>query len=425
MRFLERTWREHGGVAQFPIPVPATYLVSTASGARHVLTTNARAYGKRTIQYSALSLVTGEGLLTADGDTWRESRRVLQPAFHHAAVALVAQHVDAAVDRLLAAWSPRDGQIVDVDEAMMHAALEIVGGALFGTDLSEDADRIARATLDALDVVVARARMPLSPPRWIPSPGNVKLRGALSDLDDAVALILRSRTGPVPDLPRDMLDLLLAAYGDSDLKDPRDPQDPLRAKRIRDEIVTFIVAGHETAASALTWAWYLLSSAPQARAALIEEARGLEGPLDASAFERLPVARSVLDETLRLYPPAWLITRDAREDDVVDDVPIPRGSLVIISPWIVHRDPHEWLEPERFDYERFRTGTVNRHAYIPFGAGPRLCIGRDMALLEGTLMLAGIARRVELQSTGADVRAVPLVTIRPEHGLPMRLRFHT
>jgi cytochrome P450 len=417
MRFLERTWRAHGGVAQFPVPVPPTYLVSTADGARHVLTTNARAYGKRTIQYSALSLVTGEGLLTADTQTWRERRRILQPAFHHASIAMVAQHVNLAVERLVAQWSAVDGQIVDVDEAMMHVALDVVGAALFGTDLSPDADRIARSTLQALEVVVARARMPLSAPAWVPTPNNVRLRRAVRDLDAAVVQILKSRAQDDPDRPRDMLDMLLAVH--------RQDAQLLDATAIRDEIVTFIVAGHETVASALTWAWHLLSQAPDEYDQLVTEARGITGPLTVESLAQLPFARAVFDESLRLYPPAWLITRNAREADVIDGVNIPAGALIIVSPWIIHRDPEHWASPEDFVPRRFMDGDVNRHAYIPFGAGPRLCIGRDMALLEGTLFLAGLARHVKFESVGAKVTSLPLVTIRPSNGLPMRVRVHS
>jgi cytochrome P450 len=417
MRFLERMWRSHGGVAQFPVPVPPSYLVSTVDGARHVLTTNARAYGKRTIQYSALSLVTGEGLLTVDTQTWRERRRILQPAFHHASIALVAQHVNLAVDRLVAQWSAMDGQIVDVDEAMMHAALDVVGAALFGTDLSPDADRIARSTLQALEVVVARARMPLSAPAWVPTPNNVRLRRAVRDLDYAVAQILKARAEVDPDRPHDMLDMMLAVH--------RHDAQSLDAQAIRDEIVTFIVAGHETVASALTWAWHLLSGAPETYEKLMNEARGITGPLTIESLEHLPIARAVFEESLRLYPPAWLITRNAREDDVIDGVEIPAGALIILSPWIIHRDPQHWSAPEEFRPSRFIDGEVNRHAYIPFGAGPRLCIGRDMALLEGVLFLAGVARHVKFESIGAEVKSLPLVTIRPAHGLPMRVRVHS
>ena len=404
MRYLEQTARRYGAVAQFPVPIPPSYLVSSASGAQHVLVTNARNYGKKTIQYSALSLVTGEGLLTADTEVWRPRRRILQPAFHHAAISLVQQHVDRSVAAMVAEFKRHDGEVVDVDEVMMQAALDIVGGALFGTDLSGDAADLAHATLDALDVVVARARMPLSAPSWVPTPNNIKLTRALRKLDAAVTKILQGRQGPLPQVPRDMLDLLLAAHSDD--------VSSLTARQVRDEIVTFIVAGHETVASALTWAWHLLTTHPQAYQRLLDEAdAGIQSTWAAAVF----------DEALRLYPPAWLITRQAHDRDVIDGVEIPAGALIIMSPWSVHRDAQYWTDPESFRPERFISTEHERSAYFPFGSGPRLCIGRDMALFEGRLILQGLARAVRFESIGAIVDAQPLVTIRPKNGLHLRV----
>ena len=404
MRYLEQTARSYGPVAQFPVPVPPSYLVTSASGAQHVLVANARNYGKRTIQYSALSLVTGEGLLTADTQQWKDRRRIVQPAFHHASISLIDAHVARALQKLLAELKAQDGQIIDVDAAMMHMALDIVGGALFGTDLSGDAAEFAQATLNALDVVVARARMPLSPPGWVPTRNNLKLNRALRKIDAAVTKILNGRRGPIPEQPRDMLDLLLAAHSDDTTS--------LTAQQVRDEIVTFIVAGHETVASALTWTWQLLATNPSAYDRLIVEA---------DQDREATWAKAVFDEALRMYPPAWLITRNAIESDVIEGVEIPAGALIIMSPWVVHRDPEYWDQPNVFNPERFVDPRHNRSAYFPFGAGPRLCIGRDMALLEARLILHGVSKHIRFEAVEPDVQAVPLVTIRPKDGLHMRV----
>jgi cytochrome P450 len=424
--FLVRMRSEYGDVLQFPIPTPATYLVSDPEAVRRVLVTNARAYGKRTLQYSSLALVTGEGLLTADTDAWRCQRPLVQPAFHRASLDLVAGHVAVAVDRLLATWSAHDGEVVDVDAAMMHLAIDVVGASLFGSDLSGDADRLARATLDALDVVVKKARTPLPAPLAVPTPTNIVLRRAVGRLDSAVDSMLAERAShplAAGAPPRDMLDLLLTARSD----DGRG----LSRAQVRDQVVTFIVAGHETVASALTWAWQLLADNPAAlegiRAEVIRATGGATPTFD--DLGSLSYTAAVLDETLRLYPPAWVITRRALKADVLAGVDVPAGALIIISPWIVHRDERSWPEPERFDPTRFldsegarRRDVVASPAYLPFGAGPRLCIGRDMALLEGVLVLASLAARVGLEPLGPGPRAVPVVTVRPEHGLPMRVR---
>lgn len=423
--FLQSVRDEHGGVAQFPIPRPPTYLVSDADAVRRVLVTNASAYGKRTLQYSTLALVTGDGLLTADTETWRPHRRILQPAFHHVAVAAVAGHVARAVDRVDRSWSARcqasaaTRAVIDVDETMAHLALEVVGRALFGTDLTGDAARLTTATLQALDVVVGRARTPVSAPAWVPTPGNVRLGRAVARLDAAVTSMLAERAvaGTEPRAP-DMLDLLLVGG-------------ELTPTQVRDEVVTFIVAGHETVAAALTWACYLLGRDPVAAQRLRDEvdgvAAGRDQPLEVADLDRLPYTRAVVDETLRLYPPAWLITRRAREDDVLAGVAVPRDALVIISPWLVHHDADLWSGPADFRPQRFlpEGGAPDqaRSAYLPFGAGPRMCIGREMALLETVLALAGLARRFDITPVdAAPVRPLLAVTVRPDGGLRMLVR---
>jgi cytochrome P450 len=426
LRFLADMRAAYGDVVQFPIPDPPTYLVSDPDAVRRVLVTNAKAYGKRTLQYTTLSLVTGEGLLTADTEAWRPQRRLVQPAFHHGTLELVADHVRAATDKLVASWAERDGAVVDVDEAMMHLALEVVGHALFGSDLSDDAERLADATIEALDIVVKKARTPLAMPLRVPTPTNVVLRRAVGHLDAAVEAMLADRAAhPLQpgQAPRDMLDLLLITHDDDGSS--------LSRKQIRDQVVTFIVAGHETVASALTWAWQLLAENPEAAARLRAEVDEVcaDGSPRFADLPRLPYAAAVMDEVLRLYPPAWLVTRRAREADVLAGAEVPENALVILSPWLVHRHESAWPDPERFDPTRFldadgarRRDLATESAYLPFGAGPRLCIGRDMALLEGTLVLAALASRVELRAVGPAPRALPLVTIRPEGGLPLRVR---
>jgi len=422
--FLTRVRADYGDVAQLPIPQPPTYLVTDPEAVRRVLVTNARAYGKRTLQYTTLSLVTGDGLLTADTESWRPARRLVQPAFHRDSLELVSRHVQDAVDRLVVRWKAVDGSVVDVDEAMMRLALEVVGESLFGSDLTGDAERLAAATLDALDVVIKKARMPLPVPLSVPTPSNVVLRRAVRQLDGAVDAMLaeRARRPLAEGEPaRDMLDLLLAARADDGSS--------LSPQQVRDQIVTFIVAGHETVASALTWAWDLLARNPSAAERLRAEADALDSAASYEDLPRLPYTAAVMDETLRLYPPAWVVTRRALEDDVLAGVPVAADSLVIVSPWLVHRHASVWDDPESFRPERFlddagarRRDLATSSAYLPFGAGPRLCIGRDMALLEGVLVLAGLARRVELEPVGASPRPVPLVTVRPDGGLPMRVR---
>jgi cytochrome P450 len=402
LTYLEQVWQEHGDVVQFPIPKPATYLVSSPEGAREILVNQHNQTSKQTLQYNNLSLVTGEGLLTAQTQAWRPRRRMLQPAFHQEMIGLSEYHVAVGLAKLDRYWTElteTGPAIVDIDHAMMSIALEITCGALFGVAIDDEVDEITSATLVALHGVVAKARNPLALPMIVPTPANLRMRRAISRLDKAVDSIIAARSSNLlaPDAPiRDMLDVLL---------DP-DLEVPLTKQQIRDEIVTFIVAGHETVASALTWAWQLL----------------ITNPGEMQKLKLAPEsAKLVFDESLRLYPPAWIITRRTLSDLIIDGIEIPANSLVIISPWLVHRNPKVWEQPLEFQPERFIGGTPQL-GYLPFGAGARLCIGKEMARLEGSMILAHIAKNWQI--TAVHNEPVPIdasVTLRPVGGMPVRI----
>ena len=417
LSYLAGVWREHGDVVQFPIPRPPIYLVNDPDAVRRVLVEQARTYGKSTIQYRALSLVTGEGLLTSDADVWRRQRRMVQPAFHQETLAQLTDYVERSSSSVLADWERAGtGAMVDIDVAMMHATLEVVGHALFGSDLSQDASALADATLDALDVVIARARVPITPPGWIPTRANRRLAAANNVFDSAVRRMIAERA-QAKVRTHDMLDMLM------EVRDEHGQG--LSGEEIRNQMVTFIVAGHETVASALTWAWALLAAHPQEQESLHEELSQIvqDAPLTIDDYPRLVRTRAVFDEALRLYPPAWLITRKALASGELAGRRVPAGSLVIMSPWLLHRHPSLWRAPEEFCPSRFIDEEVDRSSFLPFGAGPRMCIGRDFAYVEGVLMLARLASRFQVSyPAGAGVPAMdPLVTIRPAGGLKLRI----
>ena len=417
LSYLAGVWREHGDVVQFPIPRPPSYFVNDPDAVRRVLVEQARTYGKSTIQYRALSLVTGEGLLTSDADVWRRQRRMVQPAFHQETLAQLTDYVERSSSSVLADWERAGtGAMVDIDVAMMHATLEVVGHALFGSDLSQDASALADATLDALDVVIARARVPITPPGWIPTRANRRLAAANNVFDSAVRRMIAERAHAQV-RTHDMLDMLM------EVRDEHGQG--LSGEEIRNQMVTFIVAGHETVASALTWAWALLADHPQEQESLHEELSQIvrDAPLTIDDYPRLVRTRAVFDEALRLYPPAWLITRKALASGELAGRMVPAGSLVIMSPWLLHRHPSLWRDPEEFCPSRFIDEEVDRSSFLPFGAGPRMCIGRDFAYVEGVLMLARLASRFQVSyPAGAGVPAMdPLVTIRPAGGLKLRI----
>ncbi len=417
--FLEQMARQYGPVVQFPIPSPPTYLISDPEAVRRVLVTKARDFDKETIQYRSLSLVTGEGLLTTSGEIWRRQRRMVQPAFHHEVLEDVVGHASGAASELLERWGDVSrGAVVDIDEAMMRVALETVGASLFGTDLSSDADRLARATIEALDVVVARAQVPVQPPEWLPTRPTRRLRTALAHLDDAVTSMVASRRRSSDgDAPTTLLDLLV----DAAAADP-----PIPMSEVRDELVAFLVAGHETTASALTWVLWLLAgdAAVQREVAReLDEVVGDRAPTYAD-LERLPWTRAVFDEAMRLYPPVWLVSRHAMAGDVLAGREIPAGSLLIMTPYIAQRDPELWDDPAAFRPQRFldghRRGASGDAVFWPFGLGPRMCIGRDFAYVEGMTVLATLLRKVVLSRLpGVVPRPAALVTLRPADALPL------
>lgn len=420
LKYLYRTWQRYGDVVQFPIPRPPSYLINEPEAVRRVLVTNARNYDKNTIQYRSLSLLTGNGLLVASTEDWRRQRPLVQPAFHHGTLQSTTEHVNRAVERLVRDWRRLpDGQVIDMDAAMMHLALEVVGHALFGMDLSQDASALTRATLEGLDVVVARARVPITPPAWVPTPGNRRMAAALGQLDRAVLHMLASRRGRPAEESSDMLDLLINARDDRGVG--------LTRREIRDQIVTFIVAGHETVASALTWTWALLARSPRVQDLLADEAAAVLGDRHAGFddYAKLPFARAVIDEAMRLYPPAWLMTRSTNEADVLGGADIPAGALLIMSPWLLHRHPQAWSNPWAFDPDRFvesEDRKVDRSAFIPFGAGPRQCIGRDFAYVEAVLSLASLAKEFTVSYPGGSMpTADASVTMRPTGGLHLRV----
>lgn len=367
LAFLGQQWLKHGDVVQFPIPNPPTYFVNHPDAVSRVLQANHKNYGKDTLQYQRLSLLTGFGLLTADTDQWRRQRPMINPAFGADLPQRVADATKTACERL--AWAPG---IHDVDADILRTTLEVVGEVLFGADLTGSASELAEATLDGLEVVVKKSS-PASAPMWMPTPNNRQLARAKRQLDHAVTQLTST---PAPD------GTLLRM-----LQTQADPQ------TLRDQVVTFLVAGHETVASALTWSLYLLA----------------QHPTDAPSAE-------VFDEALRIYPPAWLITRQALGPDTLAGVDIPEGALIITSPYWLHRHPAAYDNPGEFRPGR----DLPRTAYVPFGAGPRLCIGRGMSLVEGPLILDHLRAHYEFHPV-RTVAMKPEVTIRPQGGMPLRV----
>ncbi len=365
-----------------------------------------------------LTRVIGNGLLVNEGESWRRQRRLLQPAFHQRQLVAYAARMAAAAARAADGW--RAGEVRDVHQDMMGVTLTIVAEALFGADLSADAREIGRTISDLMEqfshMLGLSARF--QPPVWVPTPANRRLRASTRKVDAVILGVIEARRRRGGDTD-DLLSLLIRAR-DEDGGAMTDAQ-------VRDEAMTIFLAGHETTGLALTYALYLLARAPERQARLAEElARVLAGRPPALAdLERLPYTEAVILEAMRLYPPAWGMARQALGAVEIGGWRYPKGAEFVLSPWVVHRDPRHFEEPEAVRPERWENDLARRlprFAYFPFGGGPRVCIGNRFAMMQARLVLAAVAQRFSFEPAAETALALlPSATLRPRHGVRLRL----
>ena len=418
LRDLLRYRRELGDVVRFRFGGISAHLFASPDLVKLVLQDRNRLYGKRTRGMHKLRLVLGTGLLTNEGDSWLSQRRIAQPAFHRRRIASFGDDFADAAEAMTASW--RDGQQLDANYEMMKVTLRIVGQTLLGTDVSGDSDAVGAAVSRVVEDVNERVNALVDLPPPFPSRRNRRFRAAMDVLDRIVLEMIESRRTR-GDSGDDLLGMLMEAR-DADTGAAMDDA------QLRDEVMTIFLAGHETTANALSWTLYLLSKFPaEARRVQAEVDAVLGGGRARAEHARdLVYTQQVLQEAMRLYPPAWMLARSPNEDDVVEGFHIPRGSLVFLCPWVTHRHPDHWEDPEGFDPDRFAPEKVearHRFAYFPFGGGPRLCIGNNFALMEAQLILATILRDWHLELVpGHPVAIEPLITLRPKHGLTMVTR---
>ena len=385
---------------------------------RHVLETHHTNY-RRSVIYDKLRPVLGDGLVTADGPAWQRQRRLMQPAFARDRVASVAPVMLDEIAQLETRLEGFAGQVVDIAAEMMRLTLRIAGRALFHADVSSQVETIGRALDVALGEVDRRIDEIWNWPEWLPVSRNRTFNAAVAELDAIVFDIIRRRRQDPGDVD-DVLSILMKV---------RDPETGtgMSDRQLRDEVLTLLLAGHETTANWLAWTWYLLAEHPDVERRLHGE---LAQHLSARApqlsdLPRLSFVRQVADESLRLYPPVWGIDREAIADDVIGGYHVPAGSIVITSQYLIHRNPEFWPNPERFDPDRFTPEQVAsrpKHAFFPFGGGPRQCIGQAFAGLETTLILSSIAQRFRFQlEPGFVVDVEPGITLRPRNGMRMKV----
>jgi cytochrome P450 len=416
--FLEAADR-YGDVVHLRAGPYQGFLVCNPDDIRHVLQDNARNYHKSPL-YERLKDGVGEGLLTSEDSFWLRQRRLAQPAFHRQRIAAMADVMVDCTERMLDDWAQiaGRGETFDLVPEMMHLTQRIIVRTMFSTDLGAAAEVVNR-TWPIVNQRIGETFWSTKLETRLPLPANRRFARALRELETVVYQIIaeRRRSGAEGG---DLLSMLLSARDE-------ETGERMNDRQLRDEVMTMLLAGHETTSLALSWTYWLLWQHPDIEARLAAEAADVIGTRRATFAdtERLVYTRKVIDESLRVYPPAWGFSRLALGDDEVGGYHVPAGSLVFLIPFVVHRRPRLWPSPEHFDPERFtpeRIAERPRFAYIPFGGGPRQCIGNQFALLELQLILATVARRFQVRVVeGSRVQPEPLITLRPKPGIPVTL----
>jgi cytochrome P450 len=419
--FLQSLARDHGDLVHFRLGPQHIYLVSNPEWIKDILVTNQTNFTKSRFLERA-KILLGEGLLTNEGEFHRRQRRLVQPAFHRDRLIGYASSMVQCTARTREKWT--DGAELDLSREMMRLTLSVVAKTLFSADVTSEADNIG-AALTQIMILFDMVLMPFS--EWIeklPLPSIRRFEKARDFLDKTIYGMIAERRASKED-KGDLLSMLLLAQDE-------DGQSGMGAcsmndKQIRDEALTLFLAGHETTANALMWSWYLLSQNPSVAEKFYDEVdRVLEGRLPTfDDLQNLKYTEGVFAEAMRLYPPAWVIGRRNKTEYSIGPYTLPARSILMMSPWVVHRDPRWFPEPEQFDPDRWSAGVVQdadrpKFSYFPFGGGARVCIGERFAWMEGVLLLATVAQRWRFKLVpGHPVATAALITLRAKHGMKM------
>jgi cytochrome P450 len=408
--FLSRLARVYGDISYFRMGPQDVYFLNHPDHVRDVLVTHHERFHKGRALQRAKRLL-GEGLLTSEGEFWRRQRRLAQPAFHRQRVASYGSTMVEYAERAAREW--HDGQTLDIAQEMTRLTLAIVGKTLFDADVDDDAREVREALTEMMELFGYLMLPYAELIERLPLPARYRFQRARARLDAVIYRIIHERRQGGADRG-DLLSMLLLAQDDEG--DGRGMSD----EQLRDEAMTIFLAGHETTANALTWTWYLLSQSAEVESKLHAELDAvLEGARRPTTEDlaRLPYTEMVVNEAMRLYPPAWGVGRLAIEEHEVGGYLIPKGALVLVSQFVMHRDARYFPDPERFDPERWTPearAARPQFSYFPFGGGPRRCIGEGFAQMEAALLLAAIARRWRMRlAPGHKVEMKPRITLRP------------
>ena len=382
-------------------------ILNRPASIHHILVDNPANYRRTAATIRMLRPLLGKGLLLSEGEDWRDQRRIIAPALGPRTIPMVARHIARATDALIDRLARRGGRPIDLLAEMQFLALEIAGRSMFSLSMDRHGPELRQLISGYAEHLGRPSLLDFLLPLPIPSPRDLARRRFRRRWMALIGRLIDDRRGrAVEGMPADMFDLLSTQEGD-----------PVR---LADQVATLITAGHETTAVALFWALYLVATKTEVEEHIAAEATPLDlGPDGAAeALPRLVYTRAVVHEALRLYPPAFTLARQARNADVAGGIAIPAAAVVMIAPWVLHRHRRLWDQPERFDPTRFLPGAPppERCAYLPFGMGPRVCIGAQFALTEATLVLAAMTRAFHIERADAEpVVPVAIVTTQPEH----------
>lgn len=416
--FLKKIAAEYGDIVHFTFGPIQVVLLNHPDYIKEVLTTQHHLFVKGRPLEMAKELL-GEGLLTSEGEFHKRQSRLIQPAFHRTMIESYAAAMTACTARHTSGW--QDGMVVDMKDEMTQLSIAIAGKTLFDADTEKDAVEIG----EALDIATSLfGRIPLPFSEWLlklPIPSTMRFFKAKKRLDDTIYNMINERRRNPKD-NGDLLSLLLRSN-----EETVDGAGGMSDQQVRDEAMTLFLTAFDTTSTALTWTWYLLSQHPEVEAEMHEEIdRVLNGRLPAmDDIPELKFTRMVLGESMRLYPPSYVIPRQALKDFPVGQYVVPAGAIVLLSPYLIHRDPRFHPDPEKFDpraWDKHVQGQQSKYEYFPFSRGPRACIGEPFAWMQGSVVLATIAQswRVKLVPDH-PVELLPLINLRPKHGMKMTL----
>lgn len=379
-----------------------------------IMVKQAKKFHKMTRQKEVLGKFDGNGLVNSDGDFWRRQRKMIQPAFHSKRISGYADTMVKYTRKAVDQWQP--GQVLNIGHTMEHITRDIVTKALFDADVSAESRRIGEIIQTLQEMAFREMSALISLPDWMPHKRHEQQ--AIREIDRIIHRIIAERRA-APDTDRgDLLSMLLQARDDKG--------QGMTDQEVRDEAVTMFIAGHETTATAMAWMWYLIARHPEVEAKLLAEVDALGGKIP--TFEDVPklkYALQVFKETMRLYPPTWMLPREAAEEVEIGGYTLPKGAYIHIFPFLLHRDERFFDEPLKFDPDRFapeREAQITPYAYLPFGGGPRVCIGNSFAMMEVQLMMATILQRYRLISAPGqgEPELEPLIVLQPAGGIQMQ-----